>query len=365
MKQICVTTGIFPPDIGGPATFARQFTDWLSSQGIASNIVSLTNRKSYGFRENLCNVKLISRKQLLPFRFITTIWNLSKYSRTHIYLVNGLFLEIAILGMFRNIDYAVKVPGDIVWERARNQRETTLSVELYQGQESWKKKIMRYFFTRCLQKSRHVIVPNTTLKGLAIKWGVDNSMISIVSNGAKDIFFDNLNLINEPKKYDLITVGRLMPIKGLEELLKIAKKLNLSLAIVGSGPDEERLKKVREEIQVEAYFLGELRNEEVVSKLKESKYFIINSEHEGSPHALIEALALGMACFARSNSGTREILDGRNGFLYDSFETLQQYIYKISSDNIFLQKVTREARRYAESNFRQKNTFIKVFDLLK
>jgi glycosyltransferase involved in cell wall biosynthesis len=300
----------------------------------------------------------------LPIRYLLSIIAIIRKSKSSDFIFNGLFVELSILSLFRRIQYVAKVPGDIVWERAKIQGETKLTLDLYQGSESTRKKIMRFLFVRTLKLAKCVIVPNEEMITLVSKWGVDPTRIVKISNSVKPIFFESSVDLDATKLYDVVVVGRLISVKGVSDIITMAKAANLSVAIAGSGPEENSLRDLCKQIGANVTFLGELQTPELIDALLLSRFFVMNSEHEGSPHALIEALALGMICFARLNSGTSELLNDINGFLFTDINTVAETIEYLSSEYQVRQRISLEARRFAAENFKQEVVFQKILGLV-
>ena len=361
IPKLAIAVGAYPPDIGGPAKFAFEFSKWLASKGSPVTVLSLTDNPSFAHlaeHENV-QVTLVSRAQTLPLRFLTTIKIARSLAKDHTFLVNGLFIEISLLTFLQKFKYVAKVPGDIVWERATNQSETNLSVIDYQGTETLGKRVMRKLFVRALNKAELVIVPSQQLKILALKWGVHENKVVVLPNSANLERFKARPKIE--KKFDLITIGRLIPLKGIPELIEVAKQLNLSLAIVGGGPDEFALKELASQLGASVSFLGEIGADDVAENLNASRIFVLNSSHEGSPHALIEAMACGMTCIARENTGSVEIITNNiNGFLYNSRSGLEEAISKALEDKQMAIKLGNNAREDAIKRFSLEGNFSKI-----
>jgi glycosyltransferase involved in cell wall biosynthesis len=365
-RKLAIAVGVYPPDIGGPAKFAFEFSQWLASKGSQITVVSLTDNPSTKYLSEYENpqVILVSREQTLPSRFLATIKMVRNLARDHTFLVNGLFIEISLLTIFHTFKYVAKIPGDIVWERATNQGETKLSVIDYQGTETFGKRAMRKLFTRALNKAAFVILPSQQLKLLAMDWGVREENMVVLPNST------NLELFkakpNTTKKFDLITVGRLIPLKGISELIEVSKYLNLSLAIVGGGPEELALKELARKLGASVSFLGEISPDGVVENLNASRLFVLNSSHEGSPHALIEAMSCGMTCIARENTGSVEIISNNiNGLLYNSRDGLKEAISKALEDKDMALKLGKNAREDAIKRFSLESNFSKIESLMK
>ena len=361
--QIVIVTGVYPPEIGGPAKFCKAFSDWLTRKEFPNTVLTLTDGNDLIFEKEVHKQILISRRRYLFERMVRTIMFAWKQSSTSVFLVNGLFIEFSFLTFLKQINFVAKIPGDIVWERCLNQGKTQLSVSDYQGNEDVGKRVMRYFFVRTLKKARIVIVPSAFLKQLAINWGVPESKIVVLQNSADlNIFSPH---VSEQKIYDLVTVGRLIKLKGVEELIEVSRSLNMSLAIVGTGPEYDSLQTFAAKNDIDVNFLGELRPVEVAQILSKSSFFVLNSSHEGSPHALIEALASGVVSIARKNTGTVEIIEhGYTGFLFDSGDQLIQILQNLKRDSMLCQRISENASFYAKERFDESTVFQSIYELL-
>ena len=119
----------------------------------------------------------------------------------------------------------------------------------------------------------------------------------------------------------LTTGGRLVEQKGYGILLEAYKSLhakydNISLLIMGKGPDEVALKKFTEDNDIESkvVFAGEL--EDVSDVLKGSDLFVSSSLFEGMPNIVMEAMSYGLPVVATRVDGNLELIeDDINGVL--------------------------------------------------
>lgn len=119
----------------------------------------------------------------------------------------------------------------------------------------------------------------------------------------------------------ICTVGRLVREKGYEHVLAAIEQLRTQdyraqLIIIGEGPDREWLKRkiVEHELTSVVTVLG-ARND-VAALLRCADIFVLASEREGLPVALLEAMATGLPCVATAVRGSREVIaDGINGLM--------------------------------------------------
>ncbi len=121
----------------------------------------------------------------------------------------------------------------------------------------------------------------------------------------------------------IISVGRLIPLKRNKDLIEAFYQLqkndnNLELIFLGDGISKNDLTTQCEDFKIKEkiHFLGIVSNP--FYYLHKSNLFVINSEIEGFPNALVEAMACGLPVIASDcKSGPREILqDEKYGLLY-------------------------------------------------
>jgi len=363
--EVLLTSGIYPPDKGGPAHFVSTYSKWLFNSGVKTSVLSLTDGDSSSKEVMGVKVSLISRRQMLPIRFLLTSISIARpLLKRRVVLINGLFLE-SLLASISRAKFVAKVPGDIVWERARNQGLTNLSLDQYQGKERGGKKIFRFLFTKSLDRAKHVIVPSIHLKHLIESWGVNPAKISVIRNSVDtDLFAPDPSV---SKRFDVITVCRLVPWKGVDELITECSTRGLSLAVVGDGPERRNLEKLAQTLGNSAVtFLGDVSHRDLPRLLNSSKLFVLNSQYEGSPHSLIEALAVGMAAIARESTGSAEVInDSVNGLLTGRSRSLGESLDLLAKSSALKVKVQNGARVTALHEYDQKVTFKKIKDVLE
>jgi glycosyltransferase involved in cell wall biosynthesis len=271
-SEVLLIAGIYPPQSGGPAIFTSRFKDWLVDQNIPTKVIS------YCLCEDTedTDVHFVSLKQNRFKAFIQFIYLLKKYSKKNtLILSNGAFLETFFASFLTRRKYVVKIPGDQVWEFSVNRRWTSSSIEKFQNEKIFLvQRIFRIILNLAYKNSKSVIVPSQQLANFAEKWGIVEHKINLIYNCVDPNKFKVKK--TDYKVYDVITVCRLVPWKGLEELVSCVSELNLKLAIVGDGPLLNDLKNLASKFQSNIDFLGTIDNNKLEDILNKSKkYFLV------------------------------------------------------------------------------------------
>ncbi|MCK5320497.1 glycosyltransferase, partial [Candidatus Parcubacteria bacterium] len=116
-KKILAATGIFPPDIGGPATYVNTLLGELPKQGFEVKVVTYAN-KNQEFENNFSNDKVfrVSRNQnifLRYFKYFLEIWKLMSWADL-VYIQDPISSGIpaSLACCLRGKKYYLKIVGD-------------------------------------------------------------------------------------------------------------------------------------------------------------------------------------------------------------------------------------------------------------
>jgi len=363
-RKVLLITSIFPPQSGGPAIFTQRFGKWLKSKNYELFTISYLN----GMKSPSKDLELIELGSNRLFSFIKFILAIKRNSdKETIILANGAFVETYLACLFTKRKYVAKIPGDQVWEIAKNKSLTTCGIEEFQNQKMRPKTyLLRRLFSVAYKNSKFVITPSNQLKEFATKWGVSEDKIKLIFNCVDPLEFTTNN--NSIKKYDVVTVCRLVPWKGLEELITCAKLNHFSLAIVGDGPLRTSLEKLANSDKAAIHFMGNLENYKVSQILSQSKIFVLNSEYEATSYALIEAKMCGLPIIAKETSGSTIVVQNKiDGLIINknNSDQLGQIINNLLQDPVRIDKFGSEARIDALTRFNQEINFLQLLAVLE
>jgi colanic acid/amylovoran biosynthesis glycosyltransferase len=116
-----------------------------------------------------------------------------------------------------------------------------------------------------------------------------------------------------------ISVGRLQDKKGFRDCIQAFQLLSqkypgLSLKIIGTGSQEQELRRLIPDRDQQISFLGALSHEDTKKHIAASDAFILCSktgadgDKEGIPVVLMEAMAMGLPCVSTKHSGIPEVI---------------------------------------------------------
>lgn len=164
----------------------------------------------------------------------------------------------------------------------------------------------------------------------------------------------------------VVSLGRLIPCKGHEFLLKALAMLDAGLRpylfIGGTGPLLTPLKAMVKDLGLEGdvFFLGQVPSEEVVALLHLANIYVQPSiidrdgNTEGLGMAVLEAMACGLPCIASKVGGLVDlVVDGETGFLVcpGDAPNLAHTLHHLLTDDELCQQMGKAALKRVEEHF--------------
>ena len=375
--KILITVGIFPPDIGGPASFVPKIAKLLQENGFEVTIICLSNEKIVD-NESYKIIRIL-RNQNLMIRWIKTVFKMISNGRNaDTIFVNGLPMEAYIANLFLRKKLIRKVVGDWAWERGRNKGIIDDSFDEFQkNKHNLHLEIAKFSRGWTATKADLVITPSVHLKNVVKNWGVSENNLKVIYNGTK---IQSKITKKENEVLHFITVGRLAPWKNIDKIIQAMailneKGFNFIFNIVGSGPLNENLKILVKELKLEnkIFFLGQKNTEELNEIYLDSDIYIQASGYEGLPHVILEAINFNLSIISTPIGGTNEILlDGKNGWVLklkdkkapDEFD-LQEIIYELVDNKTKSNNLIHNAKEYLIENFDEDKNLNKYIELFK
>ena len=360
-----MTVGIFPPDIGGPATFvpkiAKYFQDELNYE---IEILTLSDNKNSNINDDF-SVKRIDRNLPIIYRWLKTIFTIYKLGKNKdLIFVNGLGTETTIANIFLKKKIIRKIVGDPVWERAYSKAKISESFDEFQVKNygfsiSLQKKVRSF----SIKKSDIVVTPSQHLKNFILNLGFKNK-IEIINNG---VFIpeENTNIFTNDQ-INITIVSRLVSHKNIEKIIRAISDLNnplIYLNIIGDGPELNQLQKISLESNNKdnIIFHGKLNRDEINHIFLNSDIYIQASNYEGLPHSLLEAMSYGIPVLCTPVGECKEILGNEDrGYILDlpvSKNNIKSKISEIIGEKNIANKKGERGKDFINEKYNLTNSF--------
>jgi glycosyltransferase involved in cell wall biosynthesis len=320
--KLVLATPLFPPDLGGPATYAKLLCEHLPDAGVEVRLV------------NFADVRHLP-KVIRHISYFFRVFRAGKGADV-VLALDPVSVGLPALCAARILGkpFVVKIVGDFAWEQGRQRFGVAESLDEFVRKERvpFGAACLRVVQTYVAKNATRIIVPSEYLKGIIMAWShvlkKSPEKISVIYNSAETETFDASAGDESSEKvsrmpHEIISVGRLVPWKGVDSLIRafaeILKKIpDASLVIVGEGPEKASLQKITHDLALEekVFFTGALIHAETMQAMQSAEVFVLNSTYEGLSHTVIEALSLGSAIVVSDAGGNPELVQNEiNGLV--------------------------------------------------
>jgi L-malate glycosyltransferase len=179
-----------------------------------------------------------------------------------------------------------------------------------------------------------------------------NKEIIIQPSGVSDIFFKEREKIIDQRSFKIIITSNLVKKKNLGMVLDIAKDLPLlSFLVVGEGPEKKYLEgRIKYEKIDNIQMLGFKTASELHLLYCEADIFLMTSIKEGTPTAMLEAMACGLPIVTSGAGRVKNILQSDSYIVENNEkESYVKCITELLKNNTQMRKISKNNRLLADS----------------
>jgi glycosyltransferase involved in cell wall biosynthesis len=189
--------------------------------------------------------------------------------------------------------------------------------------------------------------------------GIDSESLELLTHGGS-----TQASATQPRRLNLLFVGRLLPWKGLHIGLKALAALDarigeVHLTIVGSGSDESRLKRLAKRLKISesVSWIPWMTRETLLKLYVEHDLLLFPSLHDSGGMAVLEAMSLGLPVLCLDLGGPGVSVDNTCGRVFDTegcteedlVKSISDYLSQVLADRSVLKPLADGARRRASS----------------
>jgi glycosyltransferase involved in cell wall biosynthesis len=309
-------SGIWPPDVGGPASHAPEVAEFLRGRGHEVEVVTTADAPPAPEAYPVRAVPRRHRPGIRHYRAAALIHHRAR--ENDVVYATGMLGRTTLGAGVAHTPFVAKLTQDPAFERALRRGHYSGSLAGFQHARTGPvATLLRRARDVELRRAAHVICPSSFLAELVAGWGVPPERLSVLPNPAPPV--SDLPPPGLRERPLLAFAGRLTAPKALGVALEaVAAVDGVELVLAGDGDERDALERRARELGIEdrVRFLGAQGRREVLELFRFADAAILSSAWENFPHTLVEALAVGTPVIATAVGGVPEIVtDGENGLL--------------------------------------------------
>lgn len=313
--KVLIVSGIWPPDVGGPASHAPEVAAFLRQRGHEVEVVTTADAPP---APEEYRVRWVRRSLPPGARHVEGVRLVRALARrADVVYTTGMFGRSSLGSLLARTPFVVKLTADPAYERARRWRLWQGSLEDFQRSAPLSTLLLRVARDADVRAAAHIVTPSSYLRELALGWGVPPERATVLPNPTPPL--PELRPRDELRRelgFDgptLVFAGRLTAQKSLDLGIEAARRAGVALVIAGDGPDRAALERLGG-----ARFLGARPREAVLELFRAADASLLSSSWENFPHTVVEALAVGTPVIATRTGGVAEVIrDGENGLVVE------------------------------------------------
>jgi glycosyltransferase involved in cell wall biosynthesis len=360
--KIIIATPIYPPEIGGPATYTKELCERLHDEHEITVVAYTDVREPF---KGTTLVPVSKQRPLLTrlIKYFLAVYRASKDADL-IYVQNAMAagLPVALVSILRHKPFVLKFVGDEAWERATQHRLTEKRLEdfLSSPEGGLKIKFMMAIQEFVLKRASVVTTPSAyLLEELKKTYGVKDKQAVVNYNAAEETEVLPFDATKVP--HQIATTARLVAWKGIDGMIRALKIVrekfpDAKLVVAGDGPELENLKKLKSELGLDdaVELLGKVSRAETWQLRKRSELYVLNSTYEGLPHTVLTSFAAHIPTIATDIPGTNEALyHEKTGLLVkpNDPQGLAEAIERLFNDPVYAQKLAGQGYALLKEKF--------------
>jgi len=372
--KILIASGIYPPDIGGPATMLEALVNSLSND---FDIKVITYAVTNNSADEIVRVNKSGKFLKYPIYFLKMLKLSGQADILYVTDTYSVGYFAYLIKKLTGKKYIVRFAGDSAWEVAIAAGWVDEYITDFQNinydERVEKLKVRR---KKILVNADKVIAVSNFMAKVAKMIGVHEKKINVIYNAVD--FFPVPPKHEFPLNPILVYAGRLVAWKGVAMLIQAAGELkknrpNIIFEILGDGPEEAKLKELAGNLKLgeNVMFRGRVSEEDSHKIFARSTIFVLNTYYEGLPHSVLNAMRAGLPVITTPIGGNLEVVEhGVNGLLapYNKSEDWLAAINKLLNDKGLQEKFSENGletmKRFKWSEVVEKTSVI-ISDLNK
>lgn len=343
---IIQVAGYFPPHLGGMERVVQAISVELAKRQYDVTVLTSSIDASKDKNPSVRAIRMVRLKAFelahTPFApgLLAALLRIPKYSIIHLHLAQAYYPELVLLvSKVRRIPYVVHFHLDL--------QPSGFLGPLFL---LYKAVVLR----AVIRQAKRIIVFSPQQQAFIHRtYQVAHERIAIIPNGVDEAYSHQPRTNNRKKKYNLLYVGRLSSQKRVAILIEALSlmKIDVTLTLVGDGEDRTQLERlVRQYRLTNVHFVGIKHPSQLIEFYRKADVFVIASEREGMPLAVLEAMAAALPIVGADVPGIRELIQSvGNVVARPSGPTFATTLDALLQDSARLSKLSRQSFTAAQN----------------
>ena len=219
--RILIATGLYPPEVGGPATYTKLLEDELPKQKTEKGAFDVVILPFRDVRHLPPGIRHLA--------YFFKCYSLAKKSDV-VYAQDtvSVGLPAALAAKFAKKKFLVRVPGDYAWEQARQRFGVSDEFDEFQQKKySWRVELLRRIQKFVVKRAVKIVVPSEYMKKIVAGWlatseveGGDTKIQVIYSS----VELPEVEEIQNLGEFLVVSSGRRVPWKNFDAIECVVQK---------------------------------------------------------------------------------------------------------------------------------------------
>ena len=346
--NILIATGIYPPDIGGPATYAKNLARELKGRGHGVRVITYGAQDEQR-EEDGVKVRVVS-KSGGPF----TRWK--RYAKALKSFGTGADIAYALSSVSAGMPLMMSKPkktkkilrlgGDFLWERYTDWGGSKNLAQFYEHTPLlWRPG--KHKMQKLLQQFDHIVFSTAMQRDLTLEAYTNLPPHSVIENALPPFTNPTAHTLHDPIR--LLFMGRFVAFKNLTNLLNSVRRLpGYTLTLVGDVPQSEQISSniKRLDLRNRVTVLSEVHGEAKQSLFAEHDLLVLPSLTEISPNVALEARSSGLPVLLSDQTGLSPELT--TGMLLRPMQTVDEIVESLQNIPSAYPVLAKEAATQSE-----------------